>query len=248
MNKFKEYISVAPIISILWLFAGYFYLRNYYGYFGVEVYKYFSINDYLMASIDNLVLISSIVITNYIYLEYTIMRDKTSTKDYHKGFKFKGKYVKDKLLLIAIIYYISIFIIIKVFKPEIYSIQYFIYVIIFIIIWCELSDHFHASNYIKDVIVKISSPYIYHTIAIIIPISLLLLYLTAKINASYITEIRNDKKIIIRMNEDNDKSITEYSNLSIIGRNSAYYFLYDKKFKKATIVPIKSIKSVTYQN
>jgi hypothetical protein len=248
MNKFKEYISVAPIISILWLFAGYFYLRSYYGYFGIEVYKYFSINDYLMASIDNLVLISLVVIINYIYLEYTIRRDKISTKDYYQGFKFKGKYVKDKLLLIAIIFYILMFIIIKVFKPEMYSIQYFIYVIIFIIIWCEIGNHFHASNYFKDVVVKISSPCIYHTIAFIIPISLLLLYFTAKINASYLTEIGNDKKIIIRMSEDNDKSITEYSNLSIIGSNSAYYFLYDKKFKKSTIVPIKSIKSITYQN
>jgi hypothetical protein len=172
MNKFKEYISVAPIILILWLFAGYFYFRNYYGYLGIEVYKYFSINDYLMASIDNFVLISLIVITNYIYLEYTIRRDKVSTKDYYKGFKFKRKYVKDKLVLIAIIFYVLMFIIIKVFKPEIHSIQYFIYVIIFIIIWCELSDHFHASKYIKDAIVKISTLYIYHTIAIIIPISL----------------------------------------------------------------------------
>lgn len=247
MNKFKEFISVAPIISILWLFAGYFYLSNYYDYFGIEVYKYFSINDYLMASIDKLITISLIVIFNYIYLEYITRRDKVSTKDYYKGWKFKGKYIKDKFLLIAIILQILLLIIIKVFKPEMHSIQYIIYLNISLFSWLEICNHFHDSNYFKNVIVKISSPYIYHTIAFIIPISLLLLYFTAKFNASYITEIANDKKIIIRMSEDNDKYITEYNDFSIIGTNSAYYFLYDKKLKKATIVPIKSIKNIIYQ-
>jgi hypothetical protein len=248
MNKFKEYISIAPIISILWLFAGYFYLSNYYGYFGIEVNKYFSINDYVMASIDNLVSISVMVILNFAYMEYAIRRDKVSTKDYYKGWRFKGKYVKDKFLLFSIILYILILIIIKLFKPEMHSIQYFLYLIIFMMIWLEVGNHFHASNYFKDIIVKISSPYIYHTIAFIIPFSLLYLFFTAKFSASYIAEIGNDKKIIIRMSEDNDKSIREYSNFLIIGTNSAYYFLYDKKLKRATIVPIKSIKNIIYQN
>jgi hypothetical protein len=247
MNKFNEYISVVPIISILWLLAGYFYLVNYYRYFGIEVHKYFSINDYLMASVDKSTTIALIVVFSCILLEYTIRRDKISTKYYYKSLIFKGKYVIDKFLLIAIILQILMLIIIKVFKPETHSIQYFIYLIMFMIIRCEADNLFHGTNYFKNMIIKISSVYMYYAIAFIIPYTLLFLYVTAKINASHIAEIGNDKEITIRMSEDNDKSIIEYNDLTIIGSNSAYYFLYDKKLKKATIVPIKSIKNIIYQ-
>ena len=43
-----------PLISLLFIFAGYIYTRCIYGYFGIEVDQFFSLNDYLSSSIEEI--------------------------------------------------------------------------------------------------------------------------------------------------------------------------------------------------
>lgn len=54
LEKLTPFLPLIPLIPLLFIFAGYIHTRYIYGYFGVEVDQFFSSNDYLSSSIEEI--------------------------------------------------------------------------------------------------------------------------------------------------------------------------------------------------
>ena len=235
LNKPKISLSIFDIttvfgvLSVLFFISGYLYNRAFFGFFGIEVSKFFTINDYLSTSIDEIYyLIISIVIGiifNYFWWspEYRESRLKMSKKRLlFEDFPF--------LLTIFLISFVAILSLVFDF-PGKYIIRGFTLFILFQIFMVRFSYIFEKFSF---------SPMIFLVISFFFIFIIFGALHNGQMIKSYTVNVPN--KYTIKLESSLKMNLKE---LYFLGTNSKYSFFYNHKTQKSVIIPNKFVKNIS---
>lgn len=243
----NELKSSLPIILLFWLISGYIYLNPYYSYFNINVENFFSLEDYLCASIGN---VTSILINMALALfmgywssEEDKLLHNNITEDNGKCNAILVKRHKFDLILILILLLINIIssvIFTYIYKrPE----RFTYYGIILFVLWLIFFKEIFLRS-IKYKVYEVMSPLMVAIIFFFIPYSVIYLYFSAKHNAAFIVETNQAQKVMVTIKKDYAKDGIENNEIILIGSNSTYMFLYNKIKKNIYIMPSKLIEKL----
>lgn len=228
-NKVEEIKAFIPIYSVIFLCTGIFYNYIYLGHFGIDIAKFFNLNDYLATSIDKIILnLFPIVASSLVFL-FPMMKPNA---DEVASFKIselsillafclpgiillalfndpRGYYIIGISLDISIAYIVSRSVLRG--PTRIRELFYLTFLLFFISgVWANaMVSRFRIENYELSKIKK------YH----------------------FTFENKADDTLLI-----------DDTTLALLAANSNYYFFYDKKNRKSFIIPLKKVVAIEVRN
>jgi hypothetical protein len=243
----KNIKPALPLISVLLLTYAYFYLRNYYIAFGIEVHNFFSVEDYLRASIEYIFkLFFPLVISLYLGMTLAIAEPDSTAPSKKKG---KMDTITPYFIMIA---FTSLGLLLTFLKENPMKVQRFqLFNFAAMAFWFEFHDKILPKRF-TDFLIKKTNLWVFGTIVFIFPLSFNYLYWNAKFNSAKIIESEAPSKIQIAFKENSIKILDEKGvdpkQLLLIGSNSAYFFFYDKCKKSTYILPVGTVENFTIRN
>ena len=222
----KNLTSLLLWFPAVFIVAAYIYTSALYGHFGIDVTKFFSMNDYVAISLKELFKASWLVFAVFIGF-VRAYRDPRARATQHRSkrrrYSHIVRYVLFCLSLLTILYNEEFFLEIEIMETIVTI--HILYIAIPLVVF--VSDHFKNSMYVFCILfglVALSSSF----------------YVSKK---TRIRSIEQGYSSIDFEIESANKKFTQ-ENFTFIGGNSRYIFLYSTKDSNVEVLPIKSTSNI----
>jgi hypothetical protein len=230
--SFHDVTAMFGVASILFLCGGYIYNRLLLGYFGVDVSKFFQINDYLSASIDKISITGITVIANFVLAflywspSYLAARKKMSKKRLlFEDFPFYITLLSIPLALVSSIY---------LDLPQ----KYFILLLFLVIIASE--KMYILTKYFKNEILG-------YIILTYVFLFFGLIFMHAFVDRERIAKNVEPLTTMYHISQSTEAEMPK-EELSLITSSSSYYFFFSRKSGKTYVVQKQNVSLVEISN
>lgn len=227
--KSESILQLVALVMIVFSLIGFFYVKIFYGSFGIEVSNYFVLSDYLAISVTKIYAIVLSIITVIIGI---FIFDSLYKKDIEDSIDFE---VKSFRIFSFLIYIVNIIIVLILTIQSYLKNQSSFYLYFFILLLLM------AGEILFFVGKKYSIKRFYQLIIIIFLAFSFLFYGSIK---TEVDELKRNTKSSIAIHLINNKN----SNYILLGVNSNYIFLYDKNQSKSFIFPKDQLEYIEIKN
>lgn len=231
--------SLLGLFSVLFICGGIFYIQFYLRFFfGIEVSKFFTLQDYLSTSVDKMFINLIAMVVSIVFLNAFLSKGDSKKNTEHDKHNNRKNIVIAKIIIIVSFTIGLIISIIRIYMFKDPSGYYFLGTVLAIVSLILVDKIF------KQYFQKPRQIFRYFAVTTIF---LSMLLIDAMVDSE--TIIRNDLKKIknYKITFDENLNIDEAS-LVLLTSNSNYFFFYDKKDKKTYIIPAKLIVYIETEN
>ncbi|MEW5911283.1 MAG: hypothetical protein AB1814_01905 [Thermodesulfobacteriota bacterium] len=255
-------VLLPSMLTGVFIFGGFFYVKYYYASFGIAVSNFFSISDYIQASVDNFfLLVTSVVIPTILYCLVAVGAfrklflkgiDKQNLKEKSiEELEEISSFINKRIIqlsfgakLMFIIFGTTgaylFFTFIYSTAPNRYDFLYLSGIMLYTAVFIIILDS-KLGNKIIDLI---DNPYKIGAI-LLLPLSLLWIYTAAK-KDSDISKLIDPKCYYLGFNAKCNPECGEPGKMIFVGATSKYYFFFEPANEKTSVVNIDAVKYLKF--
>lgn len=267
MNKyttfFEDLLKIFASFSLILLMAGYFDLKTYYNYFGINISSYVNASEILMASLDNLsIVIFSLTIQFIIWLsffkylfDYTeedinmYWEGKRKPKEYSDDLtiiRFLGNKKIRIFILIQFIVFIIALIFKNIFPHSRFLLQFglFVFINLWIFMWIYMA-WIQSTRIFYNIFKRQEnySPKLLISFVVFVPTLLFTIWVkNAMFVGNHLRKYGNKEKI--EMILQNDSIISTNDSIRYLGKTGNYIFFWNKNTWTSTIYSSGQVKEI----